>query len=98
VAPTDAYGEYSDEKIQAIPLKMFEDVDSVEVGMQFHADMGTGSDIVTVIKIEGDKVTIDANHPLAGEALNFNVEIVDVRAATEDELAHGHVHGAGCHH
>ena len=98
VAPKDAYGEYNQEMVQVIPRKMFEGIDSVEVGMQFHADVSSGPGIVTVIKVEGDDITIDGNHPLAGEALNFDVEITDVRAATEDELAHGHIHGPGGHH
>ncbi len=54
--------------------------------------------VVTVTKVDGDKVTIDGNHPLAGIDLNFAVEITEVRAATEDELTHGHAHGAGGHH
>ncbi len=95
IAPEDGYGEYFQEMVQAIPRKMFEGVDNVEVGMQFHADVSSGPGIVTVIKVEGDEVTIDGNHPLAGESLNFDVEVTDVRAATEDELAHGHIHGVG---
>ena len=98
IAPEEAYGEYIEEMVQVIPRKMFEGIDNVEVGMQFHADVSSGPGIVTVIKVEGDDVTIDGNHPLAGEALNFDVEITDIRAATEEELAHGHIHGAGGHH
>jgi FKBP-type peptidyl-prolyl cis-trans isomerase SlyD len=51
-----------------------------------------------VTEIDGDDVTVDGNHPLAGETLIFDVEVIDVRPATADELAHGHVHGAGCNH
>ena len=98
IAPEEAYGEYIEEMVQVIPRKMFEGIDNVEVGMQFHADVSSGPGIVTVIKVEGDDVTIDGNHPLAGEALNFDVEITDIRAATDEELAHGHIHGAGGHH
>ena len=98
ITPEDAYGEYIEEMVQVIPRKMFAGIDTVEVGMQFHADVSSGPGVVTVIKVEGDDVTIDGNHPLAGEALNFDVEITDVRAATEEELAHGHVHGPNCHH
>jgi len=54
--------------------------------------------VVTVVNIEDDDITIDGNHPLAGLALTFDVEVIDVRAATEEEAAHGHIHGAGCHH
>lgn len=98
IAPADAYGEYHEEMVQVIPRKMFEGIDTVEVGMQFHADVSSGPGIVTVVKVDGDDITIDGNHPLAGETLNFDVEVVDIRTATEDELAHGHIHGAGCNH
>ncbi|MDP3332506.1 MAG: peptidylprolyl isomerase, partial [Methylococcaceae bacterium] len=54
--------------------------------------------IVTITKIDADNITIDGNHPLAGEPLTFAVEVVAIRAATEEELDHGHVHGAGGHH
>lgn len=97
VAPEQAYGEIDENMMQVVSKKMFEGMD-VEVGMQFHADVSYGSGIITVTEINGDDVTIDGNHPLAGEALTFNVEVVDVRPATADELAHGHIHGAGCHH
>jgi FKBP-type peptidyl-prolyl cis-trans isomerase SlyD len=94
----DAYGELIEDRVQVIPRTMFEGIDELEVGMQFQADVSEGPGAVTIIKIEGDDVTIDGNHPLAGLALTFDVEVVDVRAATEEELDHGHVHGAGCHH
>ncbi len=98
IEPQDAYGVVSDDMVQVISKDMFEGVDHIEVGMQFHADVSHGPGIVTVVNIDGDNVTIDGNHPLAGEALTFDVEIVEVRAATKEELDHGHVHGAGCHH
>lgn len=97
IPPTEAYGEVVPEMVQVIPKKMFEGMD-VEVGMQFHADVSHGSGIITVKEIDGDDVTIDGNHPLAGETLVFDVEVVDVREATADEIAHGHIHGAGGHH
>lgn len=98
VAAKDAYGEQNDEMIQVIPRAMFEGIDELEVGMMFHADVSSGSGEVTIVNIDGDDVTIDGNHPLAGVDLTFDVEVVDVRPATEEELAHGHIHGAGCHH
>jgi len=98
IAPEDAYGEIMDDMIQVISRDMFEGIDDLEVGMQFHADVSHGSGIVTVVGIEDDNITIDGNHPLAGLALTFDVEVVDVRAATEEETAHGHIHSAGCHH
>ncbi|MDI1278509.1 MAG: peptidylprolyl isomerase [Methylobacter sp.] len=98
IAAKDAYGEQNDEMIQVIPRAMFEGIDEIDVGMQFHADVSSGSGEVTIVKIEGDDITIDGNHPLAGMALTFDVEVVDVRPATKEEAEHGHIHGAGCHH
>ena len=98
IAPEDAYGELMEEMIQVISRDMFEGIDNIEVGMQFHADVSSGSGVVTVVNIKDDDITIDGNHPLAGHALTFDVEVIDVRAATEEEAAHGHIHGAGCHH
>lgn len=97
IEPAQAYGEIDPEMVQVVSKRMFEDMD-LEVGMQFHADVSHGSGIITVTEIEGDDVTVDGNHPLAGETLIFDVEVIDVRPATADELAHGHVHGAGCNH
>jgi FKBP-type peptidyl-prolyl cis-trans isomerase SlyD len=98
IAPEDAYGELMEEMIQVISRDMFEGIDNIEVGMQFNADVSSGSGVVTVVKIEDDDITIDGNHPLAGLALTFDVEVIDIRPATEDEAAHGHIHGTGCHH
>lgn len=98
IAPEDAYGVVTEDMVQVISKDMFEGIDQIEVGMQFHADVSYGSGVVTVVNIDGDNVTIDGNHPLAGEALTFDVEIIDIRPATKEELDHGHIHGAGCHH
>ncbi len=98
IAPEDAYGELMENMIQVISRDMFEGIDNIEVGMQFNADVSSGSGVVTVVNIEDDDITIDGNHPLAGLALTFDVEVIDVRAATQEEVAHGHIHGAGCHH
>ncbi|MGR8930097.1 MAG: FKBP-type peptidyl-prolyl cis-trans isomerase [Gammaproteobacteria bacterium] len=97
IPPAEAYGEFVPDMKQVISKSMFEGMD-VEVGMQFHADVNYGSGVITVVEIDGDDVTIDGNHPLAGETLVFDVEVIDVRPATADELAHGHIHGAGCSH
>ncbi len=98
IAAEDAYGEFMEDRVQVISRAMFDGVDNLEIGMQFQADVSDGPGVVTIIKIEGDDVTIDGNHPLAGLPLTFDVEVVAIRAATEEELDHGHVHGAGCHH
>ena len=98
IEPEDAYGEYSAELITNLGREMFEGVDELEVGVQFHASAPDGGmQIVTIRDIDGDQVTIDGNHPLAGQQLNFKVKVVSVRAASEEELAHGHVHGEGGH-
>ena len=98
IVPEEAYGELMEDMIQVLSRDMFEGIDNIEVGMQFHADVSSGPGVVTVVSIEGDDITIDGNHPLAGIALNFDVEVIDVRLATEEESSHGHIHGAGCHH
>lgn len=94
IAAADAYGERDDSLIFKVNKSEFEGAD-IAVGMQFEAHGEEGAQIVTVVGIEGEEVTIDANHPLAGETLNFDVKVVDVREATSEELEHGHVHG-GC--
>lgn len=97
IPPADAYGEIDDSMVQIVSKKMFDGMD-IEIGMQFHADVSHGAGVITVTEIQGDDVTVDGNHPLAGETLIFDVNVVDVRQATADEMAHGHIHGAGCHH
>ena len=98
VEPADGYGERDAEKTQTVPRNMFPEDAEIETGMQFHAQ-GPGGEtlVVTVVKFEDDTVTVDGNHPLAGVALNFDVEVMDVRDASEEELQHGHVHGAEGH-
>ena len=98
IPASDAYGQVFEDRIQVIAREMFDGIDHIEVGMQFHADVSEGPGIVTVVKVEGDEITIDGNHPLAGMPLNFDIEIIDVRPATAEELDHGHIHGAGGHH
>ena len=98
VEAADAYGEHSEQKIQTVSKDMFQGMDKVEVGMQFQADSSSGPALVTITEIEGDNITIDGNHPLAGEQLTFDVEVMDIRSATETEIEHGHIHGAGCNH
>ena len=73
-------------------------VDSIEVGMQIEAKTGQGGNVpVTVTAVTDEIVTVDGNHPLAGKNLTFEVSIEEVRDATEEEQAHGHVHGVGGH-
>lgn len=96
VEPADAYGEYHEEAIQQVPRENFQGVDDIQVGMQFQAQAENGQAMMVVVTAVSDEiVTIDGNHPLAGKQLSFDVEITDVREATEEELAHGHIHGEG---
>ncbi|RME81815.1 MAG: peptidylprolyl isomerase [Zetaproteobacteria bacterium] len=97
VEPEDAYGEYDPGMTQVVPRSMFEGVDEIEVGMQFQAQTPQGVHIVKIAKVDGDQITIDGNHPLAGERLHFDITVRDVREATPEEIEHGHVHGPGGH-
>jgi FKBP-type peptidyl-prolyl cis-trans isomerase SlyD len=97
VAPEEGYGVRDESKRVEIPRDVFSGVDEVKPGMVFQARGPSGVEMVTVIAVADDKVTIDGNHPLAGETLNFAVTVRDIREATEEELQHGHVHGPGGH-
>ncbi len=99
VEPADGYGEHLDELVSTVERSMFAGVDELAAGMEFEAEAPDGeTQIVTIVDVDGDKVTVDGNHPLAGLRLHFQVEIVDVRDATEDEIAHGHPHDGDDHH
>ena len=98
VDPVDGYGEFDAAQIVNVPKDQFTGVTDLAVGMQFTASGPDGERLVTVTKIEHNTVTVDGNHPLAGQTLNFDVKILEVREATAEELSHGHVHGAGGHH
>ena len=98
VQPAEGYGERDERLVQDVPREAFENVDEVNPGMQFQAQNEQGqARIVTVTKVADDLITIDANHPLAGTNLNFDVEVTEVREPTAEELEHGHVHGPGGH-
>jgi len=99
IEPADGYGERDDSMVQVVPHDMFDKEHPIEVGIQFHAESPEGDMLtVTVTKIEGDDITVDGNHPLAGIALNFDVKIADIREASAEEIDHGHVHGPDGHH
>jgi FKBP-type peptidyl-prolyl cis-trans isomerase SlyD len=98
VTPEQGYGEYDKQLVQQVPRRALQGIGNVKVGMRLQAQTPQGPRAVVVTRLVGDMVTIDGNHPLAGKNLNFDVEITDVRDATEEELSHGHVHGEGGHH
>ncbi len=99
VAPADGYGERDEDLVQKVPRKEFP-VDDVEVGMHFQTRSAHGTQIVTVMATDTESITIDGNHPLAGATLNFDVQVVDVRAATPEDLqpSCGHCSSCSGHH
>lgn len=97
IAPENGYGKRMEEFVQKVPMSAFNGQD-VKVGMQFEAGSQEQRYIVHVVEVNETEVTVDGNHPLAGVELNFDVEVIAVRSATADEIAHGHVHGEGGHH
>ena len=92
VSAENAYGQREEGFVQTVPKEMFAGVEGLEVGSQLRATTDEGEQTVIVIDVQDDEITVDGNHPLAGIDLNFDVEILEVRDATEEELAHGHVH------
>ena len=96
--PDDAFGEYDAALVHLEPRNKFPE--NVKVGMQFEGKgVETGTTLVyTVTDVAEDKVVVDGNHPLAGKALDFNCTVAGVRAATQEEMSHGHVHGPHGHH
>ncbi|TXS96762.1 peptidylprolyl isomerase [Parahaliea maris] len=93
IAPADGYGEVVPQLVQVVDRAVFQGVETIEPGMAFQSQDPQGNvQRVVVTAVEGDEITIDANHPLAGTELHFEVQVVDVRPATDEEVAHGHVH------
>ncbi len=99
VEPEDAFGEYDSELVKIEPRNLFPE--ELEVGMQFEAapdDDPADAHVFTVTDIADGKVVLDGNHPLAGMALRFALNVIEVRKASDEEIAHGHVHGPHGHH
>jgi FKBP-type peptidyl-prolyl cis-trans isomerase SlyD len=95
--PQEAFGLRDESLVQTIPKTQFPP--GVKVGGQLETRNEQGhAQVFTVVKIKGDKVMLDGNHPMAGKTLRFNLTVTDVRAASEEEIAHGHVHGEHGHH
>jgi len=100
VAAAKAYGEHDPSQVQRVKRGLLPVEGELKVGDQFQTDSDRYAPVVTVRAIEGDEVLLDANHPLAGVDLTFDVEVVGVRQPTQEELSHGHAHGnggCGCH-
>lgn len=98
VQPEEGYGPVYPEMIQQVPREAFQGVDEIQPGMQFEASTDAGPRSVVVREVTDEAVTVDGNHPLAGQTLNFDIEVVEIRDATEQELEHGHVHLDGQDH
>jgi FKBP-type peptidyl-prolyl cis-trans isomerase SlyD len=97
VTPDEGYGPYDARQIRNIPLRKLPE-GKVEVGMRYQIQTDSGHLVAMVTAVRGDYATVDANHPLAGKTLHFDVKVVEIRDATPEELTHGHVHGPGGHH
>ena len=98
--PDEAFGEYEHDLVRVEPRNLFPE--NIEIGMQFEGGVEEADDedymLFTVVDITDSEVTVDGNHPLAGKTLNFVGVVTGVRAATAEELEHGHTHGEGGHH
>ena len=98
LTPERAYGNRDDDAVQPIPKSQFPEGMELEAGMVLGAQSEQGPIQFSVVEVGEDTVTVDFNHQMAGHTLHFSVEVVDIREATSDELAHGHAHGPGHHH
>ncbi|MFO1371155.1 MAG: peptidylprolyl isomerase [Candidatus Competibacteraceae bacterium] len=98
VLPADGYGEYNPQAVFGVPRNQFPPGEDIQIGMQVQGEGEQGVLMFTVANLTDQEVVLDANHPLAGKILNFDVEVLEVREATSQELTHGHVHAHGHDH
>jgi FKBP-type peptidyl-prolyl cis-trans isomerase SlyD len=98
LAPADGYGVRDEALVQRVPRRSLQNAGEIRKGMQFQGRTDGGMRMFTVMAVVGDMVTLDGNHPLADKTLHFDVQVIDVREATAEEMEHGHVHGPGGHH
>lgn len=96
--PADAYGERRENAVERVPAKYLKHEGKLKPGQAVQINTKDGAMLVTVVKVGKFSVDVDSNHPLAGKTLHYTVDIVDVRAGTDEEKAHGHAHGVGGHH
>jgi len=98
VQPEEGYGLRDEKLIKEVGRDMFGDIEQIKAGMLFQTANADGAtDMVTVVAVSDNTVTVDHNHPLAGVTLNFAIDVIEVRDATQEEINHGHVHGSGGH-
>ncbi|HET7315374.1 peptidylprolyl isomerase [Salinisphaera sp.] len=97
VEPDEGYGPYREELVQTVNREAFQGVDELAPGMSFRAESDAGPMIVTIKEVAGDQVTVDGNHVLAGQKLDFTVSVAGIRPGTDAELEHGHVHDDSDH-
>ncbi len=98
VEAADAYGEYSEDRVHQVPREALAEVERVEPGVTVVANTEQGPVNLVIVEVGDEEVKLDANHPLAGRRLRFDVSVEEVRDATEEEISHGHAHGPGGHH
>jgi FKBP-type peptidyl-prolyl cis-trans isomerase SlyD len=99
LAAADAYGEYDEGAVQKVKRNLFPEEAELEIGSSYFAHSPEGQHLQFIVtEIDNDIITVNFNHPLAGKNLEFDVELIDVRDATAEEISHGHVHGPGGHH
>lgn len=98
IPPEKAYGELDPSLLLKVDRSNFPSDIDVQPDMQFSSEMGGKENVFTVESIEGDQVNVNGNHPLAGQTLHFNIEVLGIRSATAEELSHGHVHDGSHHH
>jgi len=94
VPPEEAYGQRDPQLVQSVSKSLFQGVEKIQPGMQFQAQTPEGNRVVTVVDVAEEEVKIDANHPLAGQTLHFDVAVRDVREATPEEQQAGRANGA----
>jgi FKBP-type peptidyl-prolyl cis-trans isomerase SlyD len=97
IPPDQGYGERKEEMLMTADPAQFPNRDMLKVGARFQIQTDQGRYLATVTAVTADAVTLDLNHPLAGETLHFDVEVMDVKEASEEEVAHGHVHSGRDH-
>lgn len=98
LTPADAYGERKEDAIQSVQVKHLQGAKKWRPGMVAWVNTDQGERQVTVVKVGMFKAEVDTNHPLAGKTVTFDLEVISVREATAEEIAHGHAHGEGGHH